>query len=61
MYEIKTEDVFRDFSSDKESFNFSNYSKYYDSSKLVNGKINDETGGIAIEKFVGLKTKMYYL
>ena len=59
MYEIKTEDVFRDFSSDKESFNFSTYSKYYDSSKLVNGKVNDETGGIAIEKFVGLKPKMY--
>ena len=32
-YEIKTEDVFEDFSSDKEMFDFSNYltkSKYYD-------------------------------
>ena len=33
MYEIKTEDVYEDFSSDKEMFDFSNYStksKYYD-------------------------------
>ena len=33
IYEIKTEDVYKDFSSDKEMFDFSNYStksKYYD-------------------------------
>ena len=33
MYEIKTEDIYDDFSSDKEMFDFSNYSfmsKYYD-------------------------------
>ena len=33
MHEIKTEDVYEDFSSDKEMFDFSNYlnkSKYYD-------------------------------
>ena len=43
MYEIKTEDVYGDFSSNKEIFNFSNYSiksKYYDySSKLVLEKL----------------------
>ena len=42
---------------------FSNYltkSKYYDdSNKLVNGKIKDITGGLAIEEFVGLKPRMY--
>ena len=42
MYEIKTEDVYEDFSSDKETFDVSNYSaklKYYDdSNKLVIGK-----------------------
>ena len=35
MYEIKTEDVYKDFSNDKEMFDFSNYStksKYYDNS-----------------------------
>ena len=46
-------------------FAFSNYSaksKYYDdSNKLLVGKIKDETGGIDIERFVGLKPKMYLL
>ena len=44
-------------------FGFSNYSiksKYYDNSnKLVVGKMKDQTGGVAIEEFVGLKPKMY--
>ena len=43
MYEIKIEDVYEDFSNDKEMFDFS----------------NDETAGVAIEKFVGLKPKIY--
>ena len=35
-------------------------SKYYDDlNKLVIGKMKDETGGVATEKFVGLKPKMY--
>ena len=63
MSEIKTEDVYKDFSSNKEMFDFSNYStksKYYDNSnKLVVGKMKDETAGVAIEEFVGLKSKMY--
>ena len=53
MYEIKTEDVYEDFSSDKEMFHLSNYStksKYYvNSNKLVIGKMKDETGDVAIE------------
>ena len=55
MYEIKTEDVYEDFSNDKETFDFSNYnSKYYNNSnKLVVGKMKDETAGVAIEEFVG--------
>ena len=44
-------------------FDFSNYStksKYFDNlNKLVVGKIKDETGGLAIEEFFGLKSKMY--
>ena len=63
MYEIKTEDVYEDFSKDKEMFDFSNYStksKYYDDlNKLVVGKMKDETRGIAIEEFMELKPKMY--
>ena len=61
--EIKTEDVFEYFSSDKEMFDFCNYltkSKYYDNSnKLVLGKIKDETAGVAIKEFVRLNPKMY--
>ena len=63
MYEIKTEDVYEDFSYNKESSGFSNYStksKYYDNSrKLVVGKMKDEAIGVATEEFVGLKPKKY--
>ena len=63
MYEIKTEDAYEDFSSNKEMFDFSNYStksKYYnDSNKLVIEKMQNETGGVATEEFVGLKSKLY--
>ena len=61
--EIKTEDVSENFSNDKKMFDFSNYSaesKYYnDSIKLVVFKMKDETGGVAIKEFLGLKPKMY--
>ena len=61
--EIKTEDVYEDFSSEKEMFDFSNYltkSKYNNNSKkLIIGKMKDETGGVAIEEFVELKPKLY--
>ena len=63
IYEIKTEDVYEDFSNDKEIFDFSNYStklKYYDySNKLVVVGMTDETAGVAIEEFFRLKPKMY--
>ena len=63
MYEIKTEDVYEDFTSYKEMFHFSNYSfkskSYDDSNKLVIGKMKDEAGGAAIEEFVGFKSNIY--
>ena len=63
MYEIKTEDVYKDFSNDKKVFDYSDYSaksKYYDNSnKLVVGKMKDQTAGFATEEYVGLKSKMY--
>ena len=64
MYEIKIEDVWRDFSKDKEMFYFSNYSaksEYYNSNKLLAGVMKDETGGVVIEEFPGLKPKTYSL
>ena len=63
MYEIKTIDVYKNFSGDKEMVDFSNCStksKYYDNSnKLVIGKMKDETAGITIKLIVALKPKMY--
>ena len=63
MYEIKTEDIYKDFGNNKEIFDLSNYStksKYYDNSnKLVIGKMKNGTAGVVIEEFVGLKPKMY--
>ena len=56
MHEIKTEDVYEDFSSYKDSTK----PKYYDySNKLVIGKMKDETRGAAIGNFLRLKPKMY--
>ena len=63
MYEIKTEDVYEDFSNDKKMLDFCNYSnksKYYDhSNRLFIGKIKNETGGVANEEFDGLKSKTH--
>ena len=41
-------------------FDFSNYSaksKFFDSNKLLVGKLKDETVGIAIKEFLELKSK----
>ena len=56
MYEIKTEDVYQDFSKHKEIFDFSNYSAeskcHNNSNKLVAGKMKDETGGVTSKGLV---------
>ena len=58
----ETEDFYEDFSSDKEMFDFSNYSiksEYQDNSnKLVVGEMKDETAGVANKEFIGLKPKI---
>ena len=62
-YDIKTQDVYKEFWSDKHLFDFSNYcncSEFYDSTnKKVVGKMKDETAGVPIVEFVGLRSKMY--
>ena len=44
-------------------FDFSNYSKdskfFDDTNKNVIGKMKDEYGGVIIDQFIGLKSKMY--
>ena len=62
VYEIETENVYDDFSKNKEMFDFSNYSaksKYFDDSNtLVVGKMKYEMGSNATEEFFELKIKM---
>ena len=62
-YEIKTNDVYKDFWNDRDKFDNSDYpkdSKYYDNTnKKIVGKFKDETKFRPINEFVGLKSKMY--
>ena len=65
VYEIKTEDVYKDFYQHKNLFNFSDYpldSRFFDPvNKHVIGKMKDEFEGLIISEFIGLKSKMYSL
>ena len=62
-YEIEANDVYKDFFNDRDKFDFSEYdknSKYFDDfNKKVIGKFKDETHGIPITEFIGLRSKMY--
>ena len=62
-YEVETKDVYEDFWSDKHLFDFSGYDKDHkywdDTNKKVIGKFKDETKGVPIVEFVGLRSKMY--
>ena len=58
-YEIKSENVYEEFSKHKHLFDFSNYpedSKFFDETyKKVIGKMKNEPEGKIIGEFVGLK------
>ena len=61
--EIKSESIFETFFKWKDLFHFSNYSKdskfFDDTNNKFIGKMKDEYGGVIIDEFVGLKSKMY--
>jgi hypothetical protein len=66
VYEIQTDDVYEDITSDPTfaaCFDLSNYpasSKFHsDANKMVIGKMKDESGGNIITGVVGLRAKMY--
>ena len=62
-YHINTNDIYKDFWFDKEKFDFSGYnveSEFHDSTnKKIVGKMKDETAGLPIIEFIGLRSKMY--
>ena len=60
-YEIKTEDFYQDMYDNKEWFDLSDIpGKFCDNAnKKVLGKFKDETAGIPIKEFIGLRSKMY--
>ena len=62
-YEIETHDAYADFWQNKDKFDNSDYntnSTFFNiDNKKVIGKFKDETAGIPITEFVGLRSKMY--
>ena len=64
-YSIQTEDIYQDMSADQHMFDTSDYNPnhplYSTINKKIIGKMKDETHGIPIQEFVGLKSKMYSL
>ena len=62
-YKIKSENVYEESFKWKDLFDFSNYSKdlkfFNETNKNVIGKMKDEFGGVIVDEFGGLKSKMY--
>ena len=62
-YEIETKDNYKDFFKDKSKFDNSDYpenSPYFNkTNKKVIGKFKDETAGVPVVEFIGLRSKMY--
>ena len=66
LYEVKGKDFYKELETNRDlrqNFDLSNYplshNLYNDSQKLVTLKFKDEFGGVPIQKFIGLKPKMY--
>ena len=65
LYEVQTEDIYRDMEMDKNLYDFSDYPKYHflqsNVNKKVIGKFKDELNGETLEEFCGLRAKCYSL
>ena len=62
-YEIKSENVYENSFKHKRLFDFSNYTKdsklFNETNKKVIGKMKGEFGGVIVDEFVGLRSKIY--
>ena len=63
--EVKTEDIYEDMAADASLFDFSKYPRehplYSTENKKIIGKFKDESHGLVVQEFVGLRPKMYSL
>ena len=63
IYEFSVDDIYKELQQLKDHFDFSNYPKHSPlwclENKKIPGYFKDECGGRIIEKFVGLRSKMY--
>ena len=61
----KSENAYEEFVKWKDLLDFSNYPKdskfFNETNKKVIGKMKDEFGGVIVDEFVGLKSKMYFM
>ena len=62
-YHIHTEDIYSDMKADGHMYDFSSYNErhicYSTKNKKVIGKWKDETDGLIIKEFIGLRPKLY--
>ena len=62
-YQVKTKDLYEDMKRDEDLYDTSNYPKdhplFSAKNKKVIGKFKDETAGLPITEWVGLRPKMY--
>ena len=63
MYHIETPDIYKDIEKDKSRFDLSDYPKnhylYDKTNAKVLCKMKDETAGMPITSFIGIRSKMY--
>ena len=65
LYEVFTNDIYRDMLSDQNDYDFSDYPPnhflYSNKNKKKIGKFKDELNGVILEEFIGLRAKCYSL